>query len=79
GLQRRREVGLLVPRGHDERHARPHGRGRGSQRAQNLLDLITRQALHAKTIGFIHPKTKQTVKFDSELPEDMKQVLEKLG
>ncbi|MCI0708131.1 MAG: RluA family pseudouridine synthase [Ignavibacteriae bacterium] len=54
-------------------------RGSKVQRAQNLLDLITRQALHAKTIGFIHPKTKQTVKFDSELPEDMKQVLEKLG
>jgi 23S rRNA pseudouridine1911/1915/1917 synthase len=52
--------------------------GKRAQRAQNLLDLISRQALHAKTIGFIHPATKERVKFDSELPEDMKKVLEGL-
>ena len=49
-----------------------------TQRMRNLLKLIDRQALHAKTIGFVHPKTKKLVKFDSELPEDMKGVLEKL-
>ncbi|MBN1396863.1 MAG: RluA family pseudouridine synthase [Bacteroidetes bacterium] len=49
--------------------------GKKSQKAANLLKLISRQALHAKTIGFIHPSTKEFIKFDSELPEDMKAVL----
>ena len=49
-----------------------------SQHAFNLLKLIGRQALHAKTIGFVHPATKESVKFDSELPADMQEVLERL-
>ena len=53
--------------------------GKKSQFAANLLKLISRQALHAKTIGFIHPATKEFVKFDSELPDDMKEVLEAVG
>ncbi len=36
-----------------------------------------RQALHAKTLGFVHPKTKQQMDFTSELPEDMQGLLEK--
>lgn len=52
--------------------------GKKAQHAQNLLKVISRQALHAKTIGFVHPKTKEQVKFDSELPEDMREVLERL-
>jgi 23S rRNA pseudouridine1911/1915/1917 synthase len=52
--------------------------GRRAQRAQNLLKLILRQALHAKTIGFIHPATRELVKFDSDLPDDMRKVLESL-
>lgn len=47
-------------------------------RVENLLQIITRQALHAKTLGFIHPNTKQKVFFDSELPADMKLLIEKL-
>jgi len=35
------------------------------------LDGFDRQALHAKTLGFIHPITKEHMSFDSELPEDM--------
>lgn len=52
--------------------------GKRTQHAANLLKLISRQALHAKTIGFVHPTTREFVKFDSELPEDMKAVLERL-
>ena len=52
--------------------------GKKAQQAANLLKLISRQALHAKTIGFIHPSTKEFVKFDSELPVDMKEVMEML-
>ena len=47
-------------------------------RVQNLFEIMKRQALHAKTLGFIHPQTKEKVRFDSELPRDMKELLEKL-
>lgn len=47
-------------------------------RIQNLLEIMPRQALHAKTLGFLHPHTNQFMKFDSELPDDMKKLLEKL-
>ena len=47
-------------------------------RVENLLQIIQRQALHAKTLGFIHPHTKQKVFFDSELPDDIKNLIEEL-
>ncbi len=47
-------------------------------RITNLLEIMPRQALHAKTLGFIHPQTNKLVRFDSELPEDFKLLLEKL-
>ncbi|MEE9347635.1 MAG: RluA family pseudouridine synthase [Robiginitomaculum sp.] len=40
-------------------------------RAKSTLRTFKRQALHAKTLGFIHPITKEPVQFDSEMPEDM--------
>lgn len=43
----------------------------------NCFELIPRHALHAKTLGFIHPATKKYVQFDSELPTDMKEVINK--
>jgi 23S rRNA pseudouridine1911/1915/1917 synthase len=48
------------------------------QRIDNLLHIMPRQALHAKTLGFIHPHTNLFVRFDSELPEDFKNLLKKL-
>jgi len=47
-------------------------------RVDNLLDIMTRQALHAKTLGFIHPRTKEKLFFESELPDDFKLLLKKL-
>lgn len=38
---------------------------------QNCFELCTRQALHARTLGFIHPGTGTWMRFDSPLPEDM--------
>jgi 23S rRNA pseudouridine1911/1915/1917 synthase len=38
---------------------------------RRLLDMIPRQALHARTIGFVHPLTKQLIEFESQLPRDM--------
>jgi 23S rRNA pseudouridine1911/1915/1917 synthase len=49
------------------------------QEVANLLKLINRQALHAKTLGFIHPVMKKHLHFDSELPEDFQRVLQKIG
>ncbi len=48
------------------------------QRVNNLLKIMERQALHAKTLGFIHPVTNEKVYYDSELPEDFSTLLEKL-
>ena len=47
------------------------------QFVENCLSILPRQALHAKTLGFVHPRTGEFVRFESELPEDMQQVLEK--
>ena len=44
---------------------------------QNCFKVLPRQALHAKSLGFVHPITKEALFFDSEMPEDMQQVLEK--
>jgi len=41
-----------------------------------LLRIMPRQALHAKTLGLIHPETKQELLFESELPADMKEVID---
>jgi 23S rRNA pseudouridine1911/1915/1917 synthase len=43
----------------------------------NCFKLMPRQALHAKSLGFIHPQTGQHMQFDAELPEDFQSVLEK--
>ena len=47
------------------------------QFVENCFDILPRQALHAKTLGFIHPKTKENVLFDSDIPIDMYSVIEK--
>lgn len=47
-------------------------------RIQNLLELMPRQALHAKTLGFVHPHKKEFLKFDSDLPEDIKELIKEL-
>ncbi|MBL7825541.1 MAG: RluA family pseudouridine synthase [Saprospiraceae bacterium] len=44
---------------------------------ENCLKLIPRQALHAKVLGFTHPRTGQHIRFESALPDDMQQVIEK--
>ncbi len=44
---------------------------------ENCFKLMPRQALHAKSLGFVHPATQKFVQFDSELPEDFTAVLDK--
>ena len=47
------------------------------QFVENCFAICSRQALHAKTLGFIHPSTRNEMLFNSDLPEDMQLVLEK--
>ncbi len=47
------------------------------QCVKNCFKILPRQALHAKTLGFVHPATKKFMQFDSKLPEDFATVLEK--
>jgi 23S rRNA pseudouridine1911/1915/1917 synthase len=54
------------------------GTARQKAEVQRLLALMPRQALHAKTITFIHPVTKLRVDLDSDLPEDIQSVLDSL-
>jgi len=47
------------------------------QFVQNCLDLLPRQALHARTLSFTHPTTGEWMSFESTLPPDMQAVLDK--
>ncbi len=47
------------------------------QFVNNCFAICPRQALHAKTLGFVHPRTGKELFFTSELPEDMTHLLEK--
>jgi len=47
------------------------------QFVQNCFTMLPRQALHAKSLEFVHPKTGETMFFDSELPKDMADTIEK--
>ena len=43
----------------------------------NCFRICNRQALHAKTLGFFHPETNKWLEFDSDIPDDMSQVIDK--
>lgn len=47
------------------------------QFVQNCFTLLPRHALHAKTLGFVHPRTKESMNFDTPLPNDMSIVIKK--
>ena len=43
---------------------------------ENTFELMPRHALHAKSLGFIHPRTEEFMQFETELPTDFKAALE---
>ena len=47
--------------------------------ARKCLSMITRHLLHAKTLGFTHPFTKEFMRFESELPEDFKRIIDTIN
>ncbi len=52
--------------------------GRFKSFIHELLTLLPRQALHARTLGFMHPVTKEHVVFESALPDDMREALDRI-
>ena len=46
---------------------------------ENKLKVLNRQALHAKSLGFVHPTTKKFMSFESKLPQDFKKILDLLN
>jgi len=49
-----------------------------TQFIDNCFKMLPRQALHAKTLGFIHPHNKKPISFEAPIPEDMQKVIEKI-
>ena len=47
------------------------------QFVNNCFEICPRQALHAQTLGFIHPATKEEMFFEAPLPEDMTELIDK--
>ena len=48
------------------------------QLVQQVVKILERPALHAKTLGFLHPVTGERLQFDSELPADFLLALDRL-
>ena len=47
------------------------------QFVDNCFKILPRQALHAKTLGFTHPKTGKWMSFNTEIPEDIQNCVDK--
>ena len=47
-----------------------------NKKFNKILTNFNRQALHAKSLGFIHPRNNKLVNFDSKLPHDLKNILD---
>lgn len=47
------------------------------QFVQNCFNICPRQALHAKSLGFVQPRTGEELEFETSLPTDMEQLLDK--
>jgi len=52
--------------------------GRFKALVNGLLELLPRQALHARTLGFVHPTTRENISVHSDLPSDMEEALRRL-
>lgn len=47
------------------------------QFVDNAFKVLPRQALHAKTLGFVHPVTNELMRFDTEIPDDISNCIDK--
>jgi 23S rRNA pseudouridine1911/1915/1917 synthase len=55
-----------------------YGREPSAPELRAIASALGRQALHAAVLGFVHPRTQQTLSFEAPLPEDMAQALDAL-
>jgi 23S rRNA pseudouridine1911/1915/1917 synthase len=55
-----------------------YGKGRGEPEIVSIGDALGRQALHARVLGFEHPTTGETLRFETPLPKDMQEALNAL-
>jgi 23S rRNA pseudouridine1911/1915/1917 synthase len=55
--------------------------GRTPKPLRPILDALgfVRQALHAAELGFVHPLTGETLRFESNMPQDMRELIDQLG
>ena len=47
-----------------------------NKKFDEILKNFNRQALHAKSLGFIHPSKNKKIEFESKLPQDFKKILD---
>lgn len=47
------------------------------QFVENCFTIMPRHALHAKTLGFTHPHTQERLLFTNDIPQDLKDVIDK--
>lgn len=69
----------LTSRGHPLIGDPVYGRGRHGKNVPRAAQEFPRQALHAATLGFVHPITGKALSFESPLPEDMRQLIAALN
>jgi len=61
---------------------KPHGvklTNKVKEQIKELLEIIPRQALHAKVLGFTHPQTGKKLRLESELPPDIDELIKRLS
>ena len=46
---------------------------------EKIINSFNRQALHAKSLGFIHPKTKKEIFFEASKPKDFDTLIKNLN
>ena len=46
---------------------------------KDFINTFPRHALHAKSLGFVHPRTHEFMQFDSNLPDDLQNLAKRLG
>lgn len=68
----------LSSRGHPLIGDQVYGRGPAGRSIPAFAREFPRQALHAATLGFVHPVTGKTLRFESALPDDMRQLIAEL-
>ena len=47
------------------------------QFVENCFKILPRQALHARSLGFVHPRTGESLYFEAELPDDFAALMDK--